>query len=200
MSLINDEISYEIIQTAKRLSNDKSIDKITVRDILKKLNLTNRVFYNRFHNIDEVFEILYKESVDKVRESLSIEWDRKTDFGEHIKRVATRTLILTYESRQNMSQFIFEADSVSNTNYEWWMREINELILLGQDIGYIQKNIDSDAVCYSIWCFIRGFNADALARNLPKKEAIRQFEYGFGCLIKGIMVWCYTPAKTGEKI
>lgn len=186
MELIHDEIRNEIIETARKLSTEKSIGKITVRDILKSLNLTNRVFYNRFHNIDEVLEILYTETVNKVRESLYIPWNSDTDFGNHIKDVAVRTLILSYESRQNISQFIFEADSSTNTNYEWWKKEIHQLIKTGQETGYIKKDLDNEAVCYSIWCFIRGFNADALARNLPKEEAIRQFEYGFGCLINGI--------------
>lgn len=186
MSIIQDEISNEIIDAARKLSKEKSIGKITVRDILKELNITNRVFYNRFHNINEILEILYNETINKVRESLSIPWDQKTDFGEHISTVATRTLILNYESRKNISQYIFETDSSSSTNYEWWINEIKQLIQTGKEINYIKRDLNDDAICYSIWCFIRGFNADALARNLPRDEAVKNFKYGFGCFINGI--------------
>lgn len=186
MEMIKDELCDDIIEAVRKLTKDKDASKITVRDVLKELDITNRVFYNRFHNIDEVFELIYSDTVNKVRESLAIPYEKNTDFGEHIITVATRTLILTYESRQYMSQYIFEADSTKNSNFDWWSNEIKQLIKAGEDMNYLKSDIDADAVCYSIWCFIRGFNADALARNLPQDEAIRLFKIGFGCLIDGI--------------
>ena len=74
MEMIRDEICDQIILSAKRIAQQKSAGKITVRDILNDLQLTNRVFYNRFHNIDEVLGILYEETVRKVRERLSTPW------------------------------------------------------------------------------------------------------------------------------
>lgn len=186
MEMIRDEICDQIILSAKRIVREKSAGKITVRDILNDLQLTNRVFYNRFHNIDEVLEILYKETVNKVRESLATPWTGKGDFGEHILKVASGTLILTYESRQYMGSYVFEADSVKNTNFEWWSQEIRKLIGIGKEIGYLKEGLDEEAISYSIWCFIRGFNADALARNLPQEEALRLFRYGFGLLLDGL--------------
>ena len=48
------------------------------------------------------------------------------------------------------------------------------------------KNIDSDMLSYSIWCFCRGFNADAVGRRLSKEDAIKNFKFGFGCILDGI--------------
>lgn len=186
MELIHDELSREIIETARKLIKGKNIGKITVRDILKSMNLTNRVFYNRFHNIDEVLNILYGETVRRVRESLFIPFNEDEDFKEYVVNIGVRTLVFTYESRQNMSQYIFEADSVKNSNLDWWIHEISLLIQKGKQLGYLKQELDTEALSYSIWCFIRGFNADALTRSMPKEEAVRQFRLGFGCFMDGM--------------
>lgn len=67
-----DEVSEQIIACVSNLARQHSADTITVRDVLKDLKITNRVFYNRFHNIDEVLEILYRDTVHKVRQSLAL--------------------------------------------------------------------------------------------------------------------------------
>lgn len=157
-----------------------------MRDILKKMDITNRVFYNRFHNIDEVLDIIYAETVHRVRESLSIPWDEKSNFFGHIHEVAARTLILTYETRGSISRLIFDMDFNSGENFTWWDKEIRALIRRGMETGNVRPDIDECALSYSIWCFIRGFNADAVARSLPQEEALRRFHYGFGCLMAGI--------------
>ena len=186
MELIQDELSLRIIESAKKIAKEKGIGKITVRDILKDLELTNRVFYNRFHNINEVLEVIYNDAISKVRESLAISWDECSDFWQHIQMVAERTLIFSYESRSNMSAYIFELDSVANDNFNWWQQEIRKLILLGKKHHHISENLDEIAISYSIWCFIRGFNADAIARHLPREDALAQFRYGFSCFMNGI--------------
>lgn len=186
MALIYDEISERIIASARDLARIKNTGKITVRDILHDLNMTNRVFYNRFHNIDEVLEILYAESVQTVRQSLSIPLQEDTDFFSHVQAVAQRTLVLSYESRQHYSQFIFDADSATNDIFRWWTQEIRKLIHSGVELGKLRRDLDEEAVSYAIWCFIRGFNADAIARNVPMEDALNQFRIGFGCFLRGI--------------
>ena len=56
-NLICDEMSEKIIDAAQSIASAEGIHEINVRKILKKLNITNRVFYNRFHNIGEVLNI-----------------------------------------------------------------------------------------------------------------------------------------------
>jgi len=186
MELICDEISTQIIESAKRIAKEKQTGKITVRDILKDLNITNRVFYNRFHKIDDVLEIIYNETISRVRESLNITWDENSDYIEHVIEVASRTLLLSYESRQDISQYVFETDSASNLNFVWWSQEIRKLIQIGKTQGYFRSDLDEEIIGYSIWCFIRGFNADAIGRNLPKGKALKQFQYSFMCFLNGM--------------
>lgn len=66
------------------------------------------------------------------------------------------------------------------------MQEIKKLIALGQQHGQIREDLDGEMLSYAVWCFIRGFNADAMARNLSREEALTRFDYGFGIFLEGI--------------
>lgn len=186
IELIQDELCDIITASVERLAQEKSPQKLTVRDVLKDLGITNRVFYNRFHSIDEVLAIIYSRSVTQVRRSLAMPWDGHGDFEEHICAVARRTLELTYESRANLSGYIFEADCASPDNFTWWQEEIKKLIRTGKELHWLRSDLDEAAVGYSIWCFIRGFAADAITRKLPKETACQQLDYGFRCLLRGL--------------
>lgn len=186
MALIHDETSRQIIDIVKKLVLTKELHKITVRDVLHELQLTNRVFYNRFHNIDEVFAIIYRESIEKVRESLLTPWDGVNDFGEHLETIAMQTLRLIFESRRTLSPFLFDNNNVSSDNFVWWNQEIQKLLQTGKQVGYLRDDLEDDAISYSIWCFIRGFGADAMARSLPEEEALRLFACGLRGFLHGI--------------
>jgi len=41
-------------------------------------------------------------------------------------------------------------------------------------------------MAYAVWCFIRGYNADALDRGLPMEKAISDFKYSFRILLEGM--------------
>ncbi len=183
--LIQDEMSKVIIETAERIALSEGADKVNVRKILRSLGITNRVFYNRFRNIDEVLNIVYKNIALKMRASTISEFDPNGDFFTLIIDIVANTLVLSYEIKMNFNYYIFENDSVSNQNYEWWKGEIKKFIELGKSKGYI-KDIDSDIMSYAIWCFIRGYNADALGRKLPMEEAVNNFKYSFGVLLDGM--------------
>lgn len=184
--MIHDEVSEEILACVDRLARQRSAEKNTVRDVLKELGITNRVFYNRFHNMDEVLNLLYQKMIHQVRESLTIPWQEGTDFLAHVKRIAAQTLIVSYTCKENLSRFVFDTDSVSDENYRWWVQEIKKLIALGQQHGQIREDLDGQMLSYAVWCFIRVFNADAMARNLSREEALTRFDYGFGIFLEGI--------------
>ena len=183
--LICDEMTQTIIDTAELLVTSLGTENITVRKILQTLNITNRVFYNRFHNIDEVLDIVYENTVLKIRASIITGFDPEGDFCEQVIDIVANTLIMSYENKMNFNQYVFEADSVSQSNFDWWRSEIRKLIEFGKMKG-ILKNVDSDIMSYSVWCFIRGYNADAVGRQLPKEEAVRNFKYSFRILLDGM--------------
>ena len=183
--LIYDEMSERIIKAAEDMVTESGAHSITVRKILLKLGITNRVFYNRFHNIGEVLEIVYKDTVLKIRESLTLAFDDEKDFFENVIDVVANSLIASYEAKQQFNQYVFESDSASQSNFEWWKSEIKKLIDYAKERNYI-KDVDSEIMSYSIWCFCRGYNADAVGRKLPRDEAVNNFKYSFSILLEGM--------------
>ena len=183
--LITDEMSDKIIEAANELASVHGAHGVTVRMILKELDITNRVFYNRFHNIEEVLSIISHNTIMKVRESLRFRFDKNIDFFEQIMRVVEKTLILSYETRQGFAHYVFENDTASNQNYEWWTNEIKIILDYAIENGYIIE-VDTDKASYAIWCFIRGFNADAIGRNMPLEAALEKYRYGFRFILEGL--------------
>ncbi len=182
---IQDEMSEKIILTAQRLATEDGAEKLTVRKILRELSITGRVFYNRFHDVDEVLAIAYKNMAKKIRESISIEPDPSRDFFDHVTEIVARTLRFSYENKKCFSRYIFESDSSSEENCTWWKERIMRLIAYGRENGLL-RDVDPDITSYAIWCFIRGYNADALDRGLPMEKAISDFKYSFRILLEGM--------------
>lgn len=183
--LIYDEMSEQIIEATERLTLVEKAHDINVRKILKHLDITNRVFYNRFHNIQEVLDIISERSILKVRESLKFHFDEEKDFFEQIMDEVEKTLIISYETRMNFTHYVFENDSVTDSNYQWWIEEIKKILNYAIEKGHIKK-VDTDMTSYAIWCFIRGFNADAIGRKLSLNEAIKRYRYGFKFILDGL--------------
>lgn len=185
--LICDEVSEQIIDAAESLTLSVGAHNINVRKILKHLGITNRVFYNRFHNIEEVLNIISERSILKVRKSLNFHFDDNKDFFEQIMDEVEKTLIISYETRKNFVHYVFENDSVTDSNYKWWIKEIKKILNYAIDKGYIKK-VDTDMTSYAIWCFVRGFNTDAIGRNLTLEEALERYRYGFKFILDGLKI------------
>lgn len=185
IELIRDEMSQKIIETAEHIVTASGADSLTVRKLLQTLGITNRVFYNRFRNIGDVLKIVYKNTVLKIRESVVTDFDSETDFFERVTDMVIKSLLSSYDKKMQFNSYVFENDSLSQNNYEWWTGEIKKLIVFAKEKGYI-KDVDENIMSYSIWCFCRGFNADAVGRKLPREDAVRQFRYSFGILLDGL--------------
>lgn len=184
-ALIKDSISEEIIDVAESIAIEDGTKSINVRRIISELGVTNRVFYNRFHNIEEVLDVVYQRSADNMHKSFSSDKDIKTDFFGYVTDIVINVLLNTYDIKNRFSQYTFELDSYSQANYIWWTDKIKAIILVGKETGQI-KDIDSDMLSYTLWCFLRGFNADAVNRGLTKEDAISNLKFALNCLFEGI--------------
>ena len=184
-NLIRDEMSNRIVETVEEIASNDGTKGLTVGKILKKLGITNRVFYNRFHNIGEVLEIVYKKTVQKARDRIMKSSDRKKDYFEYIFDLVESVIVNSYDTRRQMSSFVFETDSAETENREWWVGEIRSIIEYGIEMGYFKK-LDATLLSESVWSFIRGYNVDALGRNIPKEDAVKNLRYSFSFLINGM--------------
>ena len=186
-NLIHDEMSQKIIDAVEEIAMEGGAATLTVRQILRKLDISNRVFYNRFQNIEEVLDIVYRQTIVKIRSALESPVDIKEDFFEYVTDVVTRSLLVSYEVKMKFNQYIFEEDSLGELNRTWWTDEIKKLIIFAKEHKLI-KDVDEDTLSYSIWCFCRGYNADAVARGLPKEKAVQDFKYSFSFLLEGLKI------------
>ncbi len=184
--LIADEMSEQIISVAEHMAMTSGAHTVNVRKILQELNITNRVFYNRFRNVEDVLDVVYQRVSEKIRDNLSWEGETCEEFFTHVTDMVAHTLINSYDLKKQFNQYIFETDSQSKSNYEWWMAEIKRIFAYAKQRNYIRKDLDEDILSYSIWCFCRGYNADAVGRKLPKEEAVERFRYSFGIILNGL--------------
>ena len=184
--LIVDEMSDRIIAVAERMAMTNGAHTVNVRKILVELGITNRVFYNRFRNIDEVLGIVYERVSEQIRANASWESDNQEEFFERVTDMVANTLIRSYDLKKQFNHYMFENDSRSQSNYEWWMSAIKQMFTYAKTKGFIRTDADIDVLSYSLWCFWRGYNADAVGRGIPKGEAIKNCKYSFGIILDGL--------------
>ncbi len=184
--MIHDAVSRKIIETTAALALNEGAGEVTVRKIIRALGVTNRVFYNRFHNAEEVLSLVYQDMAVQMRQSILEQFDPEADFFGQITDIASGTLKLSYRLKLGMNQYVFIQDSISAENFLWWRERIRELIDLGKRKRLVRQDLDCDKISYAIWCFIRGYNTDALARGIPEAEALDGFQYSFGVLLEGM--------------
>lgn len=184
--LIIDEMSDKIIETVERMAMTNGAHTVNVRKILLELGITNRVFYNRFRNIDDVLGIVYQKVSEKIRASASWESNSQEEFFERVTEMVTNTLISSYNLKRQFNHYMFENDSRSQSNYAWWVSAIKQMLIYAKEKGYVRADADVDVLSYSLWCFWRGYNADAVSRDIPKEEAVKNCKYSFGIILDGL--------------
>ena len=183
--LISDAVSAEITEIAKSIAREEGAHKVTVRKIINTMGVTNRVFYNRFHNVDEVLRLIYEQAVYDMRRSFKPEYDSKEEFFEYCMDIAVKVLIGTYDVKMDFSNYMFEHYSLTESNRIWWMNEVNKAIEYATENGLIKK-AEPEKIGYSVWCVCRGYATDALTRGLSREEAVEFFRFGFGCFLEGL--------------
>ena len=184
--LIHDEISEKIIDITARLTAESGAHTVTVKKILSELGTTNRVFYNRFRNIDEVLRIVYANAVVNMRQCFKSDYDSRDEFFDYGMDVAVNVFISTYDIKMQFRRYTFEHDSLTENNRAWWSGEMLKVCEYARGKGLIKQDVDLETLSYSIWCFCRGYNTDAVSRGLSKDDALKYFRFAFGYFLEGI--------------
>lgn len=181
---IEDEISLKIIDTAMEIASEEGIASLTVSKIINRMDVTNRVFYNRFKDVPDVIAAVYDKVVFQLRGCFDTPYDGKQDLCEYIMGLAVSVLKKTYETKLHFAGYLYNYDIFLDENREWWINHMIPLIDLGIEQGIFKKT-DSRLLAYSVWCYCRGFNASSVGNNLSKEEAIKAFKLGFKCFMNG---------------
>lgn len=182
---IQDEISTKIIDTVTKMVYDGGAKNINVQMVLKKLKITNRVFYNRFKNIDEVLLSVSQNLVHKMRQCMLRPYNEKENYHKYLVSLATDVLVKTYEIKKDFSDYMFNNDIINESNKLWWIEHMLPPLEYGVKKGFL-KPMDIREMAYAIWCFCRGFNVDAIKSRLELKKALKTFTMAFTFLIDGM--------------
>lgn len=184
---IHDETSEQIVRIVARIAEKEGAHKVTVRKITDELGVTNRVFYNRFSNCDEVLRIVYQNAFVRIRENIKPDFHDRESFLQFCVNTAVAVLMQVYDIKMQFRRYVFEHDSQTEENRLWWAEKIKKYYHYALEQGFA-KQMDEDALCYAVWCFCRGYYADAVSRDLAKEDAVRLFTFGFTCLLNGLVL------------
>lgn len=182
---LEDAVSRKIIDIATEIVNAEGAEHLTVKRILAQLGTTNRVFYNRFQNVEDVLQNVYENAVIGMRECVIKAYDGSIDFYEYLMNLAVSALEKTFLLKKQFKNYMFKHDELSDSNRKWWLEQISQILEYGMNKGYL-RHVNSKEFSYSVWCFCRGFSADAVYRNLSLEEVVKSFCLGVGCLIGGL--------------
>ena len=185
---IHDEISDQIVEIVAGIAEKEGAHKVTVRKITDELGVTNRVFYNRFSNCDEVLRIVYRNAFVNIRENIRPDFHDRDSFLKFCVDTAVSVLLHTYDIKMQFRRYVFEHDSQTEENRLWWAQKVKKYYHYALEQGFTTKQLDEDALCYAVWCFCRGYYADAVSRELAKEDAVRYFTFGFTCLLNGLVL------------
>ena len=132
------------------LSEDRSIDKITIKDIVGNCELTATTFYNHFHDKYDLIVWIYSTAVEKIMNKIGkcgYEW-RDTLFDGIKYSVDNRKfLINAIIHTEGQNSFI---NHVSKVNYKVlsdYIKMSNKLEELPQDVEVLVKIYVYGTVC-----------------------------------------------------
>ena len=183
---LEDETSKTIIATAAQIARREGMEELTVKRVLTELKVSNRVFYNRFRNIDDVIQVLYEDLVQEIRSSLEQVQQPAQSYPDYLLELAVAAVEKIYQNTLHFKQYLFSYQVANDTNRDWWLQKIQQLLRRGMEQGELKVN-DPVKMSYGVWCFCLGFHRDAVGDELTEQEAMDAFREAFSCLIQGML-------------
>lgn len=183
---IEDKTTKAIVRTAAVIAQREGLEKLTVKRILSEMKVSNRVFYNRFRNIEDLIEVMYHQFVDTVRERINPERLADTEhYYETMLELAVGVVRKMYHNDIHFRLRLLSYEASKESNRNWWLKQIQEILKDGVNRGLL-KPMNEQAVSYGVWCFCLGFHKDALGKNINEEEAISAFRESFSYFIEGM--------------
>lgn len=182
---LEDETAKEIIRTATEIAQKEGIEQLSVKRILSEMGVSNRVFYNRFRNIDDIIQILYNELVEEIRSCIKLEQQEDQTYYDYLLDLAVGVVTKIYHNNLHFRRHLLSYQASKENNRNWWLNRIQTILKDGMNQGLL-KPMKEDAVSYGVWCFCLGFHKEAIGENLSGKQAVAAFRESFALLIEGM--------------
>ena len=182
---LDDETTKKIIAAATGIAQQEGIEQVSVKRILSEMGVSNRVFYNRFCNIDELIQILYNELVQEIRSCLKSVKEEGQCYYSYLLELAVAVVRKIYHNNLHFRRHLMSYRASNESNRNWWLSQIQQILQDGINRGLL-KPMDTAAVSYGVWCFCLGFHKEAIGEALDGEEAIAAFSQSFALLIEGM--------------
>ena len=137
---LEDETSKTIIATAAQIARREGMEELTVKRVLTELKVSNRVFYNRFRNIDDVIQVLYEDLVQEIRSSLERVQQPAQSYPDYLLELAVAAVEKIYQNTLHFKQYLFSYQVANDTNRDWWLKKIQQLLRRGMEQGELKVN------------------------------------------------------------
>lgn len=182
---LEDETTKQIIAAATGIAQREGIEQLSVKGILAEMGVSNRVFYNRFRNIDDIIQILYNELVQEIRASLKSVREEGRDYYSYLLELAVAVVRKIYQNNLHFRKHLLSYHASNDSNRNWWLTQIQTILQDGINRGLLRK-MNITAVSYGVYCFCLGFHKEAVGEALEGEQAIGAFSQSFALLIEGM--------------
>ncbi|MBE7042550.1 MAG: TetR/AcrR family transcriptional regulator [Ruminococcaceae bacterium] len=183
---IEDETTVTIIRVAKEIAQKEGIEQLSVKRILTEMKVSNRVFYNRFRNIEDVIELLYEQAVNSFRGIIDLSLlEQSENYYETLENLAVNVVRCLYQNNIHFRARLLTYEASKDNNRNWWITQIQDILRNGVERGLLRP-MDELAVARGIWCFCLGFHKEALGNSVSEQDAISSFRASFSIFISGM--------------
>lgn len=183
---IEDDTTKAIVKTAGIIAQREGLDQLSVKRILSEMKVSNRVFYNRFRNIEDLIEVMYHEFVGTLRGQINPQQLADTEhYYDKLLELAVGVVQKMYRNHIHFRLRLLSYETSKESNRNWWLEQIQKILEDGVSRGLL-KPMNEQAVSYGVWCFCLGFHKDALGKNVSEEEAISAFRESFSYFIEGM--------------
>ena len=171
-------------KSLKKLSNKKSIEKISVKDIVNDCGLTKTTFYNHFRDKFDLAAWIYSTSAEKIMNKIiskNYSWkDSLTDGINYFfdNRIFLKNLILNTKGQDSFINYVANFNVKILSDY---IKKVHNLKNLPKDIEIYIKIYCYGTVCTICEMLIKDFPipvddfVNLLENSLP--EPLKKFLY-----------------------
>ena len=134
----------------KELSAQKSVDKITVREIAQNCGFTAKTFYNHFRDKYELIEWIYSTAVEKIMRNLGVDGCEWRD----VVRGTFQYFLDNREFLKNLTANTSGQDSFINYVAQFSVKIFSEYITRTQNWDELPRELEIFVriYCYGIVC------------------------------------------------
>lgn len=180
--IVKPDTKFFIAESFKELSQKKSVDKITVKEIAKNCGLTSQTFYNHFHDKYDLIAWIYSKPIEKfVNDIDNDKCTLKDSIANVVKyfldnRIFLRNLAMNTGGQNSFVNYVAQFHIKIFSDY---IRRSQNLEKLPKDTEILIKVYCYGTVCTLCELLIKPFqiSADELVKIFEKSlpESLKKF-------------------------